>query len=124
MAFRTEYEFTLPRGYVDYDGNLQRKGLMRLATAADEILPMRDPRVQQNPSYLTVVLLARVITKLGDLQAVDTSVIEHLFTNDFTFLQSFYREINEGGSHRVETVCPACGKEIEVEVSLNGELGY
>lgn len=121
MAFQTEYEFTLPKGYVDESGNLHRKGTMRLATAADEILPMRDPRVQQNPGYLTVIMLARVVTKLGDLRMIDTQVIEKLFTTDFSFLQAFYREINEVDKPRVQAVCPECHKEIEVEVSLVGE---
>lgn len=122
MAFQTEYEFTLPKGYADEFGNLHKKGTMRLATAADEILPMRDPRVQQNPGYLTIILLARVITKLGDLKMIDTHVVERLFTTDFTYLQSFYREINEIEKPRVTTVCPECKKQIEVEVSLVGEL--
>ena len=82
MEFKTEYSFTLPRGYVDSDGNIHRTGVMRLANAADEILPLKDPRVQQNPGYLTVLLLSRVITKLGNLPSVDTHVIEGLYTMD------------------------------------------
>jgi hypothetical protein len=121
MAFQTEYEFTLLKGYVDENGDLHKKGTMRLATAADEILPMRDPRVQQNPGYLTVIMLARVVTKLGDLKMIDTHVIEKLFTSDFNYLQSFYREINEIEKPRVNTTCPECHKSIEVEVSLMGE---
>ena len=73
MAFQTEFTFTLPRGYIDDTGMIHREGTMRLANAADEILPLKDPRVQQNPGYLTIILLARVITKLGSLPAVDTS---------------------------------------------------
>ena len=122
MAFQTEYEFTLLKGYVDEMGNLHRKGTMRLATAADEILPMRDPRVQQNPGYLSVIMLARVVTKLGDLRMIDTTVIEKMFTADFNFLQSFYREINGIEKPRINTECPECHKNIEVEVSLLGEL--
>lgn len=121
MAFRTEYEFTLPKGYVDENGDLHKRGTMRLATAADEILPMRDPRVQQNPGYLTVIMLARVVTKLGNLKMVDTQVIEKMFTTDFNYLQSFYREINEIEKSKINAVCPECGKNIEVEVSLVGE---
>jgi phage FluMu protein gp41 len=118
MAFKTEYEFELPRGYIDENGNLHRRGTMRLATAADEILPMRDQRVQQNPAYLTIILLARVITKLGDLRAVDTKVIERLFTVDLAYLQQFYREINETEKLKVRVVCPKCDHEHEVDVSF------
>ena len=118
MAFRTEFDFTLPRGYVDADGNLHREGTMRLATAADEILPMRDPRVQQNPSYLTVILLSRVITKLGHLKAIDTKVIENLFTADLAYLQDFYRRINEIESPRIKATCPKCDHKFEVEVDF------
>jgi hypothetical protein len=118
MSFKTEFEFELPRGYVDENGNVHRRGVMRLATAADEILPMRDPRVQQNPEYLTVILLARVITKLGDLRAVDTKVIERLFTADLAYLQNLYREINETEKLTVRAVCPKCQHEHEVDVSF------
>lgn len=121
MAFQTEFNFVLPKGFVDDSGNLHKNGTMRLATAADEILPMRDPRVQSNPSYLTVILLARVITGLGDLRVLDTRVIESLFTTDFAYLQNFYRQINEEGGHKVKGVCPECGKSIELETSLLGE---
>lgn len=118
MAFKTEFDFVLPRGYVDADGNLHKRGTMRLATAADEILPMRDPRVQQNPGYLTVILLSRVISKLGDLKAIDTKVIENLFTADLTFLQDFYRQINEVESPRIKATCPKCDHKFEVEVDF------
>jgi len=121
MAFKTEYEFELPRGYVDENGNLHRRGVMRLATAADEILPMRDQRVQQNPGYLTIILLARVITKLGDLRAIDTKTIEKLFTADLAFLQNFYREINETERLAVRAVCPKCEHEHEVDISFLSE---
>ena len=76
--FETEFKFTLPRGYVDMEGNVHREGVMRLANAADEIVPLKDPRVQQNPGYLTIILLARVVTSLGTLPAVDTKIIEKL----------------------------------------------
>jgi len=65
MSLRTEFPFTLPKGYVDGDGTLHRHGVMRLATARDEIAPLRDSRVQENEAYLTVILLSRVITELG-----------------------------------------------------------
>lgn len=121
MPFTTEFEFTLPKGYVDNEGNVCRKGTMRLATAADEILPMRDPRVQQNPAYLTVILLARVVTCLEDVRVVDTHVIESLLTTDFAYLQSFYKEINELENPVYSTVCPECHKSIEVPISFLGE---
>lgn len=118
MSFKTEYEFELPRGYVDEDGNLHKRGVMRLATAADEILPMRDQRVQQNPGYLTIILLARVVTKLGDLRAIDTRVVEKLFTADLAFLQNLYRQINEMDSVMVQTSCPKCEHEFEVDMAF------
>src|SRR3954471_4844137 len=87
LGFQTEIEFELPKGYLDEAGNLHRNGTMRLATAADEILPLRDPRVQQNEAYLTVIVLSRVITKLGTLVDVHTGVIEGLYASDLAFLQ-------------------------------------
>ncbi|MFC5449792.1 phage tail assembly protein [Paenibacillus aestuarii] len=122
MAFKTEYEFELPRGYVDENGNLHKRGVMRLATAADEILPMRDQRVQQNPGYLTIILLTRVITTLGDLRAIDTRVVEKFFTADLAFLQNFYRQINEMEVPRVHTSCPKCEHEFAVDVSFLDEM--
>jgi hypothetical protein len=100
MAFQTEVEFTLPKGYLDRDGTLHRDGIMRLATAADEILPLKDGRVQQNPAYLTVIVLARVITRLGSLSDVNTKVIEGLFASDLGYLQQLYERLNaaEGAS--------------------------
>lgn len=121
MAFKTEYDFELPRGYVDEDGNLHKKGKMRLATAADEILPMRDPRVQQNPSYLTIIVLSRVVTKLGDLPAIDTKTIEKLFTVDLSYLQGLYQQINEMALPNISTQCPKCQHEFEVEVNFLNE---
>jgi hypothetical protein len=114
---QTEFEFFLPRGFVDRAGNLHRKGTMRLATAMDEITPLRDPRVRQNPAYHTVVLLARVITKLGTLPQVDTGVIEGLFTTDLAFLQEFYRQRNELVDDSGSVRCPACGEHF-VPMSL------
>lgn len=116
--FETEFSFVLPKGYVDREGNLHREGTMRLATAADEILPLRDPKVQQNPGYLTVILLSRVITKLGTMPAVDTRVIEGLFTADLAYLQDFYQRINQFEIPVYRTVCPHCGEEIEVPVNF------
>ncbi|HQA56476.1 MAG TPA: phage tail assembly protein [Acetivibrio sp.] len=122
MSFKTEYEFTLPKGYIDENGNLHRNGAMRLATAADEILPMKDPRVQQNPVYLSVIILARVITKLGDLQAINTNIIEGLFSSDFAYLQEFYNTINSSGMTKLKAKCPKCGNIFEVEIGCPGYI--
>lgn len=121
MVFQTEYEFTLPKGYVDEEGNLYKKGIMRLATAADEILPLKDPRVNQNPAYLNIILFSRVITKLGDLQTINTKVIEDFFASDLAYLQDFYRQINGDSTNVVKATCPRCEHEFEVEVLPLGE---
>src|SRR5438445_12186741 len=94
VGFETEIEFELPKGYVDDTGTLHRRGTMRLATAADEILPLRDPRVQQNEAYISVIVLARVITKLGSLSDVHTGVIEGLYASDLAHLQRLYETFN------------------------------
>ncbi|HWQ14145.1 MAG TPA: phage tail assembly protein [Roseiflexaceae bacterium] len=122
MTFQTEFEFTLPRGYVDREGNIHRQGTMRLATALDEIAPMRDPRVRSNQAYLVIILLARVITRLGDLRdsEINPGVIESLFSADLAYLQDFYRRINETGTSTVEVVCPDCSSRFEVDI---GRLG-
>lgn len=91
---QTEFEFTLPKGYLDEQGNVHRQGMMRLSRAIDEIVPMRDPRVQANPAYATVIILARVITQLGDLEEISPVTIENLFAADLSYLQDFYRQIN------------------------------
>lgn len=94
LGFQTEVDFELPKGFVDEDGTLHRHGTMRLATAADEILPLRDPRVQQNEAYLAVIVLARVITRLGSLADIHTGVIEGLYASDLAYLQRLYEELN------------------------------
>ncbi|MDE7272899.1 MAG: phage tail assembly protein [Lachnospiraceae bacterium] len=116
--FQEEYVFTLPRGYRDEYGTLHKNGVMRLANAADEILPMKDPRVQQNPSYLTIILLARVVKKLGDLPAVDTKTIEKLYTMDLAYLQDLYQRINMMELPVYKNICPHCGKEIQIPVNF------
>ncbi len=118
MTFQTEYAFTLPRGYVDINGDLHREGIMRLATAGDEILPMRDPRVQQNPSYLSIILLSRVIVKLGTLAAVDTKIVEKFFTVDLAFLQDLYQRINQMDVPTYPAVCPHCGEAFQLPVNF------
>jgi hypothetical protein len=115
MTIQTEFEFTLPRGYVDREGTLHRNGVMRLATAMDEIAPMRDPRVRSNQAYLVIILLARVISKLGSLSDVNPNVIENLFSADLAYLQDFYRRINETGTNLLEVVCPHCSERFEIE---------
>jgi len=95
-GFQTEIEFELPKGYVDEAGTLHRRGTMRLATAADEILPLRDPRVQQNEAYLAIIVLARVITRLGTLPDIHTGVIEGLYASDLAHLQRLYEKFNAG----------------------------
>lgn len=94
-GLQTEFDFLLPRGYVSSDGTLHRKGRMRLATAMDEIAPLRDPRVKANQAYLVIILLARVITQLGDVEVIDTGVVENMFSADLAYLQDLYRKINE-----------------------------
>jgi hypothetical protein len=121
-ALRTEFAFELPRGYVNDDNVVHRQGLMRLATARDEILPLRDPRVRENESYLTVILLSRVITRLGSLgeNEVTPGVIEQLFASDLAFLQDLYRRVNQEGHTRAAVCCPSCGSEFEVDVTGDG----
>lgn len=101
-VLKTEYDFTLPRGYVDKEGTLHKNGRMRLATALDEIAPLRDPRVRANQAYLVIILLARVVTKLGTLESIDPSIVEGFFSADLAFLQDFYRKINEVESEESE----------------------
>ena len=118
--FKTEFEFTLPKGYVDKDGNLHKKGVMRLATAKDEIAPLQDHRVRNNESYMIIILLARVITELGDLKNIDTGTIEKLFSVDLDYLQRFYQKINSEESTDVSITCPHC--ETKFSIPLNEVL--
>ena len=119
--FQTEHEFTLPIGYLDSDGTLHREGVMRLATAADEIAPLKDARVQRNSGYLTVILLARVVTRLGPLQPVGANVIESLFVADLTYLQELYNRINRLDAGSGESIaCPKCEHVFEREVTTPG----
>jgi len=121
-VLQTEYDFTLPMGFADEDGTLHKEGKMRLATAADEILPMKDPRVQNNPAYLTVILFSRVVTSLGDLKMINPRIIEGLFTVDFAYLQDMYNRINQNGSNTIKAVCPKCEHEFDIEATSLGEL--
>ena len=118
MAFQTEVEFELPKGDLDGEGRLHRRGVMRLATAADEILPLKDPRVQQNPAYLTVIVLSRVVTKLGDLADVNPKVIEGLYASDLGHLQMLYERLNDDGRAKTHAVCPNCDHAFDVRLDL------
>jgi hypothetical protein len=121
-VLRTEFDFELPRGYLDGDGVLHRSGVMRLATARDELLPLYDERVQENAAFTTVVLLGRVITSLGTLPAVTSTVVENMFASDVAFLQDFYRRINAEGHTRVAVGCPECKHRFTVDLA-GGRLG-
>lgn len=118
MTFQTEIEFRLPKGYLGSDGVLQKDGIMRLATAADEILPLKDPRVQQNPAYLTIIVLARVITRLGGLDDINTKIIEGLYASDLNYLQELYERFN-GNEEPAEPV-----REGYKPVAVNGDFGH
>jgi hypothetical protein len=116
-GLQTEFEFVLPRGYVDTDGTIHRSGTMRIARARDEIYPQADPKVRENPSYLTVILLTRTITTLGTLAEVDTYVVESLFASDLAFLQDLYRRINQEGHSQAAVTCPQCNTEFTVDIA-------
>ncbi|MFJ9605786.1 hypothetical protein ACIRS1_05435 [Kitasatospora sp. NPDC101176] len=113
----SEYPFTLPRGYVDGSGQVHRSGVMRLATARDEIAPQSDHRVRSNPAYLTVLLLERTVVSLGSLPEVGGYVIEGLFASDLAFLQDLYRRINQEGHTEADVSCPSCGHDFTVDVA-------
>ena len=122
QPLRTEFSFELPRGYVDQDGTVHRSGVMRLATARDELLPLYDARVQENAAYTTVVLLGRVITSLGTLGIVTSAVVENMFASDVAFLQDFYRRINAEGHTRIAVTCPECSHRFTADLA-GGRLG-
>jgi hypothetical protein len=114
---RTEFAFELPRGYVDGAGNVHRSGVMRLATGRDELVPLRDDRVRENPAYLSVVLLARVVTRLGTIDDIPAGIIENMFATDVAFLQDLYRRVNQEGHTRAGVTCPACEHTFAVDVA-------
>ena len=119
--FQTEHEFTLPFGYVDDDGNLHRDGVMRLATAADEILPLKDPRVQANQAYLVIILLSRVVTRLGSVPQVTPKLIEGLYAADLAYLQTLYNRINREDKAGL-AICPQCSHSFHTELIAEGGL--
>lgn len=118
----SEFEFELPRGYVDGNGTVHKRGTIRVATARDELLPLHDDRVRQNPAYLTVVLLARVVTRLGAITDVHAGIVESMFASDVAFLQDLYRSINQEGHTRAGVTCPSCKSAFTVDLA-GGRLG-
>ncbi|HKQ74184.1 MAG TPA: phage tail assembly protein [Blastocatellia bacterium] len=120
---QTEFTFTLPLGYVDAEGNQHREGVMRLATAFDEIAPLKDPRVHNNPAYLLIILLSRVVTRLGTLEQVNPKVIESLFAADLAYLQDLYRRVNENGHNIARVECPHCQQQFDLELNSAGGPG-
>ena len=122
---RTEVTFTLPRGYVDSAGDLHREGTMRLATARDEIEPLRDPEVRSNEAYLTVLLLSRVVTRIGEVTEVSPTLIEGLYAADFDHLQRLYERLNTDGEAVGSVTCPSCSHDFEVDLTEieDGRLG-
>ena len=123
-GLQTEFQFTLPRGFVDDAGTVHRDGTMRLATARDEIYPQTDHRVRENPAYLTVLLLTRTVTRLGSLSEVDSYVIENLFASDPAFLQDLYRRINQEGHTQAAVTCPSCNHDFTVDVAGDASGGF
>jgi hypothetical protein len=114
---QTELNFTLPVGYLDEDGTLHREGVMRRATAADEIQPLKDPRVVMNPVYRMIILLSRVVTCLGSLSRITPKVIENLYAADLVFLQNLFNQINQREEDRRMVVCPKCQHEFQLTKS-------
>jgi len=121
LPLQTEFTFTLPKGYVDEDGNVHKEGIMKLATAADEIMPLKDPRVKSNPAYLSCIVLARTVSKIGTITNITTKIIEDLFAADLAYLQMFYKQINGNGHTRVPALCPKC--ETRFETGLDSSDG-
>jgi hypothetical protein len=119
--FATEFEFILPKGFIDEEGYIHRDGVMRLANARDEIAPLSDPKVRQNKAYLVILILSRVITKLGSIDDVTPEVVERFFSADLSYLQDFYRRINGDGDAIIPATCPACGHGFEAEFRCLGK---
>ncbi|MCX7747988.1 MAG: phage tail assembly protein [Clostridia bacterium] len=119
---KTIFPFELKKGIVLNDSRVLKKGKMRLATAGDEIVPLKDPRVQANPAYLIIILLSRVIIEIEGIEEIDTRLIENLFVEDLAYLQDFYNRINGSGSTLLKVTCPHCDKNFHVEPESLGEL--
>ncbi|EST36996.1 hypothetical protein N566_15405 [Streptomycetaceae bacterium MP113-05] len=120
---QTEFPFELPRGYVDESGTVHRTGVMRLATARDELVPLRDDRVRENSAYLSVVLISRVLIRIGTVEDVHPGIVEDLFASDLAFLQDFYRRVNAEGHTRAAVTCPSCRESFGVDLAGGGRLG-
>ncbi|NEQ20788.1 MAG: phage tail assembly protein [Microcoleus sp. SIO2G3] len=120
-VFITEYDFTLPRGLVDETGVVHRQGIIRLATAKDELMTQKDQRVKNDPAYSTLVMLAQVITSLGSLTTITPEILENLFTQDLAYLRELYNRINQQDSSSQPVQCPECSYQFEVEFALSGE---
>ncbi len=118
--FQTSFDFVLPRGYVDAEGRVHREGTMRLATARDELMPLLDPKVRDNSAFLSLVLLARVVTRLGTLPSIDDQVMGGLWATDLAFLQDLYRQINSEGHTLIEVTCPSCSSNFAVDLAGGG----
>lgn len=118
MSFQTEFEFTLNKGLIGRDGKIRKKGVMRLSTAADEIMPLNDRRVQANQAYLTMILFSRVITEMEDLkgQDIDPKLMESLFVSDLAYLKAFYEKINGNGRSSMAATCPKCDNKFEIDL--------
>jgi len=114
-TMQTTFDFVLPRGFVDAQGVVHREGTMRLATARDELMPLLDPKVREHEAFLSLVLLARVVTRLGTLPMVDDQVIGGLWATDLAFLQDLYRRINTEGTTVAEVTCPHCSQLVMVD---------
>lgn len=121
VSHLAEFPFLLPHGYRDAEGTLHREGRMRMSTGFDELAPLKDPRVQANPGYLVIILLSRVITKLGGVEFINPKLIEGLLSGDLMYLQDFYQRINANGHARLHVTCPHCQGDFEVETSPVGE---
>jgi hypothetical protein len=121
QPLHTAFSFTLPCGYVDETGTLHRDGVMCRATALDEVEPLYDPRVQANQAYFSILLLSRVIARLGTISPVPPSVVERLFSTDFSYLQDLYVRVNDLGTNRIVTRCPTCGTQFELDVGQDAE---
>jgi len=117
MTIQTEFDFTLPRGYVDAGGMLHRQGRMRLATALDEMEAINDPRVQANEAYLPALLISRVVTHLGELPLVTPQVVTGLFASDLAFLEDLYQRLNSPEALVVAARCPHCHTHFHLQLA-------
>jgi len=118
----TEFDFILPRGLIDEEGGVHRQGVMRLATAKDELSVQKDGRVKDDPAYGVLVMLSRVITRLGSLSAITPELLEGLFTLDLAYLREFYNRLNQQGDVYIPVECPQCSSQFTVELALSGEF--